>query len=383
MAVIEAKRSTLNPADAAAQGRAYAEQLVVPFVFLSNGKEIRFWDFRTEAHPRPIKTLLQAGRSGTAHRRAAPSGRSPYGAGRPAHRRARLSARMHRYPVPGDQPWPPKVVSRYGHRHGQDPHAAALIKRLFQANAISRVLFLVDRIPLALQTEDAFNEHLREYPAYVLRAGRRFQDEKRITITTLQSMINIYRDYSSGYFDLVISDECHRSIYGKWKGVLLHFEDVQIGLTATPCVMGELDTGDEEDRESLRDTLRFFQVDRPTFTYDLRQAIRDDYSCPTRSTRPRRSRPQPREDSRSSVTKCRGRTSMRRHTKSWEERLAIATRSWSTPPYWSASLLSPSATVPSCASSRTMRNGYLDRRGRQRKPLIASSGSGSRRSSSR
>ena len=54
----------------------------------------------------------------------------------------------------------------------------------------------------------------------MLRAGRRFQDEKRITITTLQSMVNLYAEYSSGYFDLVISDECHRSIYGQWSGVL-------------------------------------------------------------------------------------------------------------------------------------------------------------------
>jgi len=65
------------------------------------------------------------------------------------------------------------------------------IKRLFEAGAITRVLFLVDRIPLAKQTEDAFAEHLSDFPAYVLRAGRRFQDEKRITITTLQSMVNI------------------------------------------------------------------------------------------------------------------------------------------------------------------------------------------------
>ena len=86
----------------------------------------------------------------------------------------------------------------------------AFIKRLFQANAITRVLFLVDRITLAKQTEDAFAEHLADYPAYVLTCRRRFQDEKRITITTLQSMVNIYRDYSSGYFDLVITDECHR-----------------------------------------------------------------------------------------------------------------------------------------------------------------------------
>src|SRR5581483_10251775 len=101
---------------------------------------------------------------------------------------------------------------------GKTRTAAALIKRLFEANAVSRVLFLVDRITLANQTEEAFTEFLPELPCYVLRSGRRFDDARRITITTLQSMVNIYRDYSSGYFDLVISDECHRSIYGKWSG---------------------------------------------------------------------------------------------------------------------------------------------------------------------
>ena len=47
------------------------------------------------------------------------------------------------------------------------PTAAAFIKRLFEAGAITRVLFLVDRIPLAKQTEDAFAEHLSDFPAYV------------------------------------------------------------------------------------------------------------------------------------------------------------------------------------------------------------------------
>jgi type I restriction enzyme, R subunit len=239
MAVIEAKRSTLNPADAAAQGQAYAKQLDVPFIFLSNGKEIRFWDFKTEAHPRSVKTFFK---QDDLERRI-------------AVRRLRvdpLTVAVDRHIVERDYQLDcietlcremnhgrRKLLVDMATGTGKTRTAAALIKRLFQANAISRVLFLVDRIPLALQTEDAFNEHLREYPAYVLRAGRRFQDEKRITITTLQSMINIYRDYSSGYFDLVISDECHRSIYGKWKGMLLHFEGIQIGLTATPCVTAE------------------------------------------------------------------------------------------------------------------------------------------------
>ena len=140
---------------------------------------------------------------------------------------------------------------------GKTRTAAALIKRLFEAGAITRVLFLVDRIPLAKQTEDAFVEHLGDFPAYVLRTGRRFQDEKRITITTLQSMVNIYHEYSAGYFDLVISDECHRSIYGKWSGVLKHFDGVQIGLTATPCVADPALFDDDDDKLIVRDTLRF------------------------------------------------------------------------------------------------------------------------------
>lgn len=77
---------------------------------------------------------------------------------------------------------------------GKTRTAAALIKRLFEAGVVTRVLFLVDRILLANQTEDRFAELLPDLPAYVLRAGRRFQDEKRVTITTLQSMVNIYGD---------------------------------------------------------------------------------------------------------------------------------------------------------------------------------------------
>lgn len=280
MAVIEAKRFSVNPADAADQGKAYAEQLGVPFVFLANGNEIRFWDYALEAHPRPVKTFFKQDDL--------------------ERRLATRKLRTDPLAVPIDQ----RIVERdyqmecvdtlcretnLGRRKllvematgtGKTRMAAALIKRLFQANAVTRVLFLVDRIPLALQTEDAFAEHLRDYPCYVLRAGRRFQDEKRITITTLQSMINIYHEYSAGYFDLVISDECHRSIYGKWSGVLKHFDGIQIGLTATPCIASESGSGDEEEEAFVRDTLRFFEVERPTFTYKLAQAIAEGYLVP-------------------------------------------------------------------------------------------------------
>jgi len=281
LAVIEAKRYSVNPADAAEQAKGYAKHLDVPYVFLTNGAEVLFWEWQREAYPHPVKTFFKQDDL--------------------ERRFASLQLRRDVVNVPIDL----KIAGRdyqqaciqtvckeikNGRRKlliematgtGKTRTAAALIKRLFEANAVTRVLFLVDRIPLAKQTEDAFAEHLPDYPAYVLRAGRRFQDEKRITITTLQSMVNLYGEYSSGYFDLIVSDECHRSIYGKWSGVLKYFDGVQIGLTATPCVanLDEVE-GDEEDKLFVRDTLRFFEVDKPTFSYKLKDAIRDGVLAP-------------------------------------------------------------------------------------------------------
>lgn len=281
LAVIEAKRFSVNPGDAATQAKNYAQQIGVPYVFLSNGAEIQFWEWEREAFPHAVRTIFK---QDDLERRFA-------------------SRQVRRDPlaVPIDQ----RIVERDyqitcidtlcseiagGRRKllvematgtGKTRTAAAFIKRLFEANVSTRVLFLVDRIPLAKQTEDAFAEHLPDYPAYVLRAGRRFQDEKRITITTLQSMVNLYAEYSSGYFDLIISDECHRSIYGQWSGVLKHFDGIQVGLTATPCVANvEDENSDEEDRAFVRDTLRFFEVDKPTFSYKLKDAIRDGHLVP-------------------------------------------------------------------------------------------------------
>ncbi|MDR3554165.1 MAG: DEAD/DEAH box helicase family protein [Syntrophobacteraceae bacterium] len=280
LAVIEAKRFSISPGEAAEQAKAYAKQLGVPYVFLANGQEIRFWEWESQAFPRAVKTFFKQTdlekRFATRQVKQDPLGVpiDKHIAGRDYQMECidTLCQEIRQ----GRR----KLLVEMATGTGKTRMAAAFIKRLFQANAITRVLFLVDRIPLAKQTEDVFAEHLPDYPCYVLRAGRRFQDEKQVTITTLQSMINIYGDYSSGYFDLIISDECHRSIYGKWSGVLKHFDGIQVGLTATPCVAGENAGDDEEDRLFVRDTLRFFEVDKPTFTYKLKDAIREGYLVP-------------------------------------------------------------------------------------------------------
>lgn len=281
LAVIEAKRYSVNPADAAEQAKGYARQMGIPYIFLTNGREVLFWEWEREAFPHAVKTFFKQDdlerRFATRQLRRDPltvpidlriAGRD--------YQQACIQTACQEIKQ-GRR----KLLFEMATGTGKTRTAAALIKRLFEANAITRVLFLVDRIPLAKQTEDAFAEHLPTYPAYVLRAGRRFQDEKRITVTTLQSMINIYSDYSSGYFDLIISDECHRSIYGQWSGVLKYFDGIQIGLTATPCVANlEGINADDEDKLFVRDTLRFFEVEAPTFSYKLKDAIRDGVLAP-------------------------------------------------------------------------------------------------------
>lgn len=276
LAVIEAKRSTTNAADAADQARHYAEQAQVPFIFLSNGREVRFWDWQREAHPRPVKTFFS---QDDLERRAASRDMrlDPMTvvidtniAGRD-YQKSCIDTLCHEIQL-GRR----KLLVEMATGTGKTRTAAAFIDRLFKANAVTRVLFLVDRIPLALQTEEAFNDHLNNYPCYVLRTGRRFDDAKRITITTLQSMINLYHEYSSGYFDLVITDECHRSIYGKWRKVLEHFDGIQVGLTATPCVKPPADN-EKEETKFLRDTFKFFGLETPTFAYTMKQAIHDGY----------------------------------------------------------------------------------------------------------
>ena len=372
MAVIEAKRFSVSPGDAAEQAKNYAKQLKVPYIFLANGNEILFWEWENEAYPRAVKTFFK---QDDLERRFATRqvARNPLAvpidvkiAGRDYQQECIQT--LCQEIKQGRR----KMLVEMATGTGKTRTAAALIKRLFEANAITRVLFLVDRIPLALQTEDAFAEHLSDYPSYVLRAGRRFQDEKRITIATLQSMINIYGEYSAGYFDLVISDECHRSIYGKWSGVLKHFDGIQIGLTATPCVSGE-DTSSEDEDDTLfvRDTLKFFEVDKPTFCYKLKDAIREGYLVPYQIYK-----------AKTVKTAAEGGFEVKRDELDWsamdektrQEFEALFKES-------NSIMVDPNAlerrfTIPERNRAlvreyrQVMDNGYLDHKGIQRKPLL-------------
>ncbi|MGB4057343.1 MAG: DEAD/DEAH box helicase family protein, partial [Alphaproteobacteria bacterium] len=237
LAVLEAKRFSENkPLEIACkQAQNYADQLGVDFIFLANGKEVKFWDYKKEAYPHDIKTVFD---QENLERRV-------------ASRKIRtdiLKVQIDRKIVGGDGRayqldaidavckgmtlGKRKFLLEMATGTGKTRTGAALIKRLFEASHATRVLFLVDRIALAKQTDEEFQDILQGYSSYVFKQGK-FKNEKQICVTTLQSMIKEYHKHSSGYFDLIIIDECHRSIYGKWRTVLDHFDGVKVGLTAT------------------------------------------------------------------------------------------------------------------------------------------------------
>ena len=290
MAALEAKHAGIDPVAAQDQGRHYAAKLEVPFAFLSNGEEVWFLDREIDAHARKIAGFYS---QDDLERRI-------------ATRRIRrdLSTVGNDRKIE-DRVYQTKCIDAlcaevsHGRRNllvematgtGKTRTAAAFVKRLFEAGVVTRVLFLVDPIALAGQAEDVFTDHLRDYPCHVLRPGRGFDRAKRITIATLQTMIAEYRDLSPGYFDLVIMDECHRSIYGRWSGVLRHFDGIQLGLTATPCTVEADELSDPEDGRFVRDTLRFFGLEARTFRYTLREDIDAGHfvppSCGTGKTCP-------------------------------------------------------------------------------------------------
>jgi type I restriction enzyme R subunit len=167
---------------------------------------------------------------------------------------------------------------------GKTLTVAMLMKRWFQAAVISRVLFLADRIELAKQAKETFDDYLRDYPSVLLFGGKRSL-EGQIVVGTLDTIAGQLdpNGFGHAYFDLVITDECHRSIYNSHRATLAYFDAVHIGLTATPNP-GELRWISEHERELVKSTYMFFdcwdsarQDGRPTFTYSIQQGIRERY----------------------------------------------------------------------------------------------------------
>ena len=279
LAVVEAKKLNTDPRIADEKTKKYATELNINFIFLANGKKIYFLDTNKNTHSEELKTFISQ---------------------KDLERKKNLekikkdiltvkidkTITDRKYQIECIE----KISSEINLNRkkflielatgaGKTRIAIGLCKRLFEANIISRVLFVCDRISLAIQTDKNFKKHLGDYSSYVLNSTG-FKNEKNITITTLQSLISQYDNLNSGYFDIIIIDECHRSIYGEYRKTLDHFNSIKIGLTATPCKYEGEDILENDDYKFIRDTLNFFEIDKPTFQYQLSDGIKDGHLLP-------------------------------------------------------------------------------------------------------
>lgn len=150
---------------------------------------------------------------------------------------------------------------------GKTRTAMAIIELFLQAGQALKVLFVADRDALVKQAlEDGFTEHLPEEPRDRIFT-KNIDKTKRLYVATQQTLKNCYQDFGLAFFDLIVFDEAHRSLFNKFVEVVDYFDARMIGLTATPA--GFID----------RNTFQLFHCEEttPTFLYPYRQAVDEKY----------------------------------------------------------------------------------------------------------
>jgi type I restriction enzyme R subunit len=173
---------------------------------------------------------------------------------------------------------------------GKTLTAAAVIKLFLRTGNAQRVLFLVDRLELEDQANKSFIEYLKnDYKSVIYKETRDDWRKAEIVVTTVQSLLfnNKFKKlFSPTDFDLVISDEAHRSIGGNARAVFEYFIGYKLGLTATPKdYIKKFDPNRkgkdprEYERRLLLDTYRTFGCDtgEPTYRYTLLDGVQEKY----------------------------------------------------------------------------------------------------------
>ena len=270
LAIVEAKKYSRNAYEGKQQAEEYADYLKQKFgkycfIFLTNGEDIIFWDIPNSA-PRKVMGFFSQDEL-MVRRQQNQSSQDPTTmkinediAGRPYQIEAIKRV------VEGLSQNKRKFLLTLATGTGKTRIAMSIIELLRRAGKINRVLFLTDRNALREQAMgDLGNSGYKQFfpndsKQYVFSG---ILEPARLYAATLQTMIEMYKDVSPGYFDLIISDEAHRSIFGKWNDVLSYFDSIQIGLTATPA-------------ESLdKNTFRQFGCydGTPTFNFSYDDAI--------------------------------------------------------------------------------------------------------------
>jgi type I restriction enzyme R subunit len=271
LAVVEAKRCSRNAREADEQLRHYVTEIAkkqpfAPFGFMANGHDIWFWEIGL-ANPRLVAGFFA-----------------------PADLERLKFLRQNRQPLEAtpinrsivDRSYQHEAIRRLAEAFaankrrallvmatgtGKTRVAMALIDVFLRANQAQNVLFLADRDALVDQTlTDGFKAHLPHEPRDRIYTHQ-IDKTKRLFVATEQTLALCYAKFSPGFFDLIIFDEAHRSLFKRFTEVIEYFDARMIGLTATPANFID------------RDTYRLFGCDAnvPTFLYDFPQAVKEGF----------------------------------------------------------------------------------------------------------
>ena len=269
VAVVEAKKSSVEAEKGREQAKQYADGLEKmgfdrPFIFYTNGHEIFFWDDKRYG-PRAIwgfftrEDLERLFFQRKEQQNLSTSLIDSTIVDRP-------------YQVEGIR----RVLESFSKNKrkgllvmatgtGKTRVGMALIEVWMRANWVKRVLFLADRNALLRQADGAFKAYLPNAPKTRMTKANT-PSNKRVYLATYPAMHGIYPEISPGFFDLIIADESHRSIYNRYKEIFDHFDAFQIGLTATPVEYVD------------RNTFKMFECDNglPLFNFSYEEALKHE-----------------------------------------------------------------------------------------------------------
>lgn len=272
LAVVEAKKTSRDARLGQEQAKQYAENIVktmkreMPFVMYTNGHDIYFWD--TERYPPrkvhgfPTKKDLE--RIKFLRDDAKPLSQELINreiSGRPYQIEAIRTV------LEGVEKAQRKFLLVMATGTGKTRTCVAMLDALMRGNRVQRVLFLVDRIALRDQARDAFKEHLPNAPLWPKQGEQEIATDRRIYVATYPTLLNIIEKVdcplSPHFFDMIVADESHRSIYNTYRNIFDYFDAIQLGLTATPTEAIDHNTFD----------LFACEDGNPTYAYTYEEAV--------------------------------------------------------------------------------------------------------------
>lgn len=270
LAVVEAKKTSVDARVGEEQAKQYAYHIKnqfkseLPFCLYTNGHDIWFWDL--ENYP-PRKIYAFPTRSDFERMAFIRKNRKPLAdelintniAGRPYQIQAIRAV----FEAMEEKRRKFLLIMATG--TGKTRTCIAMVDGLMRAGWISRVLFLVDRIALRDQAVEAFKENAPQYSVWPQTGETKIATDRRVYVSTYPTMLNVIEEdgLSPHFFDLIVIDESHRSIYNVYQNILNYFNSVVLGLTATPTDAVDHNTFELFDCE---DGL-------PTFAYTFEDAV--------------------------------------------------------------------------------------------------------------